>query len=293
MDAEAVVRRAPELALIDELAHTNAPGRATRSATRTSRRCSTPASTSISTVNIQHLESLNDAVFELTGVRVRETFPDRMLDEADEVVLVDLTPEELQERLRAGKVYPHEPGRGGARRTSSGPRTCRRCASSRCARWPRTSRPGGRPRVLDPLSPQAVLERILVLVEPQPQLAAADAPGLALGPAARRRRRRALGAPPGARADRGRAGRAGRPAPAGRSCSAPTSSRRRTTISSRRCAAIVDRPRHDLRLPRHARRAPARRDRCAARSCSRMVARAARGRHPRRRRPRPATGARP
>ena len=59
-----------------------------------------------STVNVQHLESLNDLVFELTGVRVRETFPDRVLDEADQVVLVDLTPEELQLRLRAGKVYP-------------------------------------------------------------------------------------------------------------------------------------------------------------------------------------------
>ena len=59
----------------------------------------------ISTVNIQHLESLNDTVAELTNVRVRETFPDRILDEADEVVLVDLTPEGLQERIRAGKVY--------------------------------------------------------------------------------------------------------------------------------------------------------------------------------------------
>ena len=62
----------------------------------------------ISTVNVQHLESLNDAIFELTEIRVRETFPDRILDEADEVVLVDLSPEELQERLRAGKVYPKE-----------------------------------------------------------------------------------------------------------------------------------------------------------------------------------------
>ena len=59
----------------------------------------------ISTVNIQHLESLNDEIAELTDVRVRETFPDHVLDEADEVVLVDLTPEALQERLRAGKVY--------------------------------------------------------------------------------------------------------------------------------------------------------------------------------------------
>ena len=59
----------------------------------------------ISTVNVQHLESLNDAVFEITDVRVRETFPDRILDEADEVVLVDLTPEALRERIAAGKVY--------------------------------------------------------------------------------------------------------------------------------------------------------------------------------------------
>ena len=54
---------------------------------------------------MQHLESLNDAIFELTEVRVRETFPDRILDEADEVVLIDVTPEALQERLRAGKIY--------------------------------------------------------------------------------------------------------------------------------------------------------------------------------------------
>ena len=59
-----------------------------------------------STVNVQHLESLNDQVAELTGVRVRETFPDSVLSHADEVVLVDLTPPALIERLRAGKIYP-------------------------------------------------------------------------------------------------------------------------------------------------------------------------------------------
>ena len=99
----------------------------------------------ISTVNVQHLESLNDMVFEVTGVRVRETFPDRILDEADEVVLVDLTPEELRERLRAGKVYP-----AGRVETALSnffrPRSWGRCASSPCASWPRTSRPGGRRR---------------------------------------------------------------------------------------------------------------------------------------------------
>ena len=61
-----------------------------------------------STVNVQHLESLNDQIAELTGARVRETIPDEVLVEADEVVLVDLTPEALIARLRAGKVYPAE-----------------------------------------------------------------------------------------------------------------------------------------------------------------------------------------
>ena len=61
-----------------------------------------------STVNVQHLESLNDRVAELTGVRVRETFPDKVLRRADEVVLIDLTPEALIERLQAGKIYPAE-----------------------------------------------------------------------------------------------------------------------------------------------------------------------------------------
>jgi two-component system sensor histidine kinase KdpD len=108
MDVEAVVRRAPELALIDELAHTNAPGSRNRKRYEDIDEVLAAGIDVISTVNIQHLESLNDAIFELTGVRVRETFPDRVLDQADAVVLVDLTPEELQQRLEAGKVYPPE-----------------------------------------------------------------------------------------------------------------------------------------------------------------------------------------
>lgn len=105
MDLDAVLRRAPELALIDELAHTNAPG--SRNAKRYEDIDEVLAAgiDVISTVNVQHLESLNDAIFELTGVRVRETFPDVVLDQADAVVLVDLTPEELQRRLEAGKIY--------------------------------------------------------------------------------------------------------------------------------------------------------------------------------------------
>ncbi len=97
-----------------------------------------------STVNIQHLESLNDEVFELTGVRVRETFPDRILDEADEVVLVDLTPEALQDAPAGRQGLPERAGPRSRSRTSSGSTTSRRCASSCCASSPRTSRRGAR-----------------------------------------------------------------------------------------------------------------------------------------------------
>ena len=108
MDVDAVIRRAPELALVDELAHTNAAGSRNEKRYEDIAEILDHGIDVISTVNVQHLESLNDVVCELTGVRVRETFPDRVLDEADEVVLVDLSPEALQARLRAGKVYPPE-----------------------------------------------------------------------------------------------------------------------------------------------------------------------------------------
>src|SRR5580765_841083 len=105
MDVDAVIRRAPELALIDELAHTNAPSMRNEKRYQDIDEILASGIDVISTVNVQHLESLNDTIFELTSVRVRETFPDRVLEEADEVVLVDLTPEALQQRLEAGKVY--------------------------------------------------------------------------------------------------------------------------------------------------------------------------------------------
>src|SRR5262249_20149613 len=106
MDTDAVIRRKPELALVDELAHTDAAGLRHAKRYQDNDGILAAGIDVISTVNVQHLESLNDEIFELTGVRVRETFPDRILDQADEVLLVDLTPEELRGRLLAGKVYP-------------------------------------------------------------------------------------------------------------------------------------------------------------------------------------------
>jgi two-component system, OmpR family, sensor histidine kinase KdpD len=108
MNLPAVLARAPELALIDELAHSNPPGLEHGKRYEDIAAVLATGIDVFSTVNVQHLESLNDQVAELTGVRVRETVPDRVLGEADEVVLIDLTPEALIARLRAGKIYPGE-----------------------------------------------------------------------------------------------------------------------------------------------------------------------------------------
>jgi two-component system sensor histidine kinase KdpD len=108
MDTEAIILRRPQLALVDELAHTNAPGSERTKRYEDIEEILANGIDVHTTVNVQHLESLNDRVFELTGTRVRETFPDRLLDQADEVVLIDLPPEELRERIRQGKIYRPE-----------------------------------------------------------------------------------------------------------------------------------------------------------------------------------------
>jgi two-component system sensor histidine kinase KdpD len=108
MDLPAVIARRPELALIDELAHTNAPGVEHEKRYEDVRDVLDAGIDVYSTVNVQHLESLNDQVTQLTGATVRETIPDEVLSAADEVVLIDLTPEALIARLRAGKVYRPE-----------------------------------------------------------------------------------------------------------------------------------------------------------------------------------------
>jgi two-component system, OmpR family, sensor histidine kinase KdpD len=106
MDLPGILRRAPEVCLIDELAHTNAPGLEHPKRYEDIEDVLDAGIDVFSTVNVQHLESLNDQVAELTGVRVRETVPDEVLARADEIVLVDLPPADLIARLRDGKVYP-------------------------------------------------------------------------------------------------------------------------------------------------------------------------------------------
>jgi two-component system sensor histidine kinase KdpD len=168
MDADAVIARKPELALVDELAHTNAAGMRNEKRYQDIDELLEAGIDVISTVNVQHLESLNDAIFELTAVRVRETFPDQVLNDADEVVLVDLTPEALEQRLRAGKVYPKERAEVALQNffRADNLSALRELALREVAEDVEARR---QPTVLDALSQHAVGERVLVLVEPQPK----------------------------------------------------------------------------------------------------------------------------
>jgi two-component system, OmpR family, sensor histidine kinase KdpD len=108
MDVDGVTARKPQVAIVDELAHTNVPGSRNAKRYQDVLELLTAGIHVMTAVNIQHLETLNDAVAKVTGVRVRETVPDTFLDRADEVINVDVTVEELRNRLRQGKVYKPE-----------------------------------------------------------------------------------------------------------------------------------------------------------------------------------------
>ncbi len=108
MDVDAIVRRHPKVCVVDELAHSNVPGSRHQKRYEDVLELLDAGIHVLTAVNIQHLETLNDAVARATGVRVRETVPDTFLDRADEVINVDVTVEELRGRLREGKVYKPE-----------------------------------------------------------------------------------------------------------------------------------------------------------------------------------------
>jgi two-component system, OmpR family, sensor histidine kinase KdpD len=173
MDLPAILRRAPELCLIDELAHTNVPGVEHAKRYEDIEDVLASGIDVLSTVNVQHLESLNDHITELSGIRVRETIPDAILARADEVVLIDLNPEALLERLRAGKVYPPEridaalnnffriENLAALREVA-----LRQVAEEVGAKRLTTELVGSREESLAAAAPQAVGERLLALVEP-------------------------------------------------------------------------------------------------------------------------------
>ncbi len=108
MDVDAIIQRRPKVCVVDELAHTNVPGSRNAKRYEDVLEILNAGVHVMTAVNIQHLETLNDAVARATGVRVRETVPDTFLDRADEVINVDVTVEELRNRLREGKIYRPE-----------------------------------------------------------------------------------------------------------------------------------------------------------------------------------------
>ncbi|MEU3271686.1 DUF4118 domain-containing protein [Saccharomonospora sp. NPDC006951] len=108
MDVDAVLSRKPEVAVVDELAHTNVPGSRNEKRWQDVEELLEAGITVLTTVNVQHLDSLNDVVERITGVRQRETVPDEVVRRAEQVELVDITPEALRRRLAHGNVYPAE-----------------------------------------------------------------------------------------------------------------------------------------------------------------------------------------
>jgi two-component system sensor histidine kinase KdpD len=180
MDLPGIIARAPELCLIDELAHTNAPGVQHGKRYEDIEDVLAAGIDVFSTVNVQHLESLNDQVCELTGIRVRETVPDDVLGSADDVVLIDITPQSLIERLVAGKIYPGERIQSaldnffkvenlGALREVSLRQVAEEVEAKRLPNDhdPSRRRPRG-DRLLDTSEAQVIGERLLALVTPQP-----------------------------------------------------------------------------------------------------------------------------
>src|SRR5258707_5936266 len=113
MDLDAVIRRRPTVALVDELAHTNAPQSRNRKRYEDVEDLLREGISVITTVNIQHFESLYNVVEDATGVRVKERVPDEIIAQADQVVNIDLPAEDLQERLQAGENYPKKRIRNG------------------------------------------------------------------------------------------------------------------------------------------------------------------------------------
>jgi len=106
MDTEAILARHPQVCVVDEFAHSNVPGSARAKRWEDVRTLLDAGIDVLTTMNVQHIESLNDQVWQVTGVRVRETVPDWVVEEADEIVMTDLTPRALLHRLERGVVYP-------------------------------------------------------------------------------------------------------------------------------------------------------------------------------------------
>ncbi|MGA8770938.1 MAG: two-component sensor histidine kinase, partial [Rhodomicrobium sp.] len=173
MDLDALLARRPQLALVDELAHTNAPGSRHPKRYLDVEELLAAGIDVYTTLNIQHVESLNDVVEQITGIRVRETAPDSILDRADDIEVIDLAPDELIQRLREGKVYvPQQaeralehyfsPGNLTALRELALRRTAQRLDAQRLMHGDAHAMPG----------PSPAGERVLVCISEDPHCAA-------------------------------------------------------------------------------------------------------------------------
>jgi two-component system, OmpR family, sensor histidine kinase KdpD len=174
MDTPAVLRRHPRVAIVDELPHTNVPGSPRGKRWEDVHELLDAGIDVLTTMNVQHLESLNDQIWQSTGVRVRETVPDWVLQQADDVVMVDLTPRALLNRLSRGVVYPPEQARAALENFFKEPTlvALRELAMRQAASVVESRRPADDGSATDSSATSSGRERLLLLVGPEPSSAA-------------------------------------------------------------------------------------------------------------------------
>jgi two-component system sensor histidine kinase KdpD len=176
MDADAVLRRRPQIAVVDEFPHTNVPGSARAKRWEDVHLLIDAGIDVLTTMNVQHVESLNDQIWQSTGVRVRETVPDWVVKQADEVVMVDLTPRALLNRLERGVVYPPDRARAALQNFFREPtlvalrelamrQTAHSIGSRHHPEEPTLAAPAAQPSA-------EARERLLLVIEPDPASAA-------------------------------------------------------------------------------------------------------------------------
>jgi two-component system sensor histidine kinase KdpD len=169
MDVDEVIKRRPKIVLVDEFAHTNAPGSRHPKRYLDVEEILDAGIDVYTTLNIQHLESLNDVVAQVTGVIVRETVPDRVIDEASEIEVIDLPPDELMTRLKEGKVYiPEQASRAIDKFFRKGNLTALREMSLRRAAERVDNQMRSYMQTRSISGPWAASERLLVCVSPSP-----------------------------------------------------------------------------------------------------------------------------
>jgi two-component system sensor histidine kinase KdpD len=176
MDTDAVLRRRPQIAVVDEFAHTNVPGSPRAKRWEDVHVLLSAGIDVLTTMNVQHVESLNDQIWQSTGVRVRETVPDWVVKQADEVVMIDLTPGALLNRLQRGVVYPPDRARAALLNFFREPTlvALRELAMRQTAYTVKSRHQFDDPGAPAPISgtTAAPRERLLLLVEPDPASAA-------------------------------------------------------------------------------------------------------------------------